>query len=63
MTKTRKLHFPVGTMVRDKKTGETGEVVYLYEDKNLRHEIVAVRFDGLDDAVLAVPIDTLEWLP
>jgi hypothetical protein len=57
---SRKVRFPLGCRVRDRETGEEGEVVYHYSEPNLRSEIVAVQFDFVGGGALAVPIDTLE---
>jgi hypothetical protein len=51
-------NFLVGDHVKDTDTGECGVVVHVYEDPQIRAEIVAVRF-GASSSAVAVPLDTL----
>ena len=50
--------FHVGERVEDKETHERGHVTFVYSALEIREELVAVRFDGRDEAV-AVPADTV----
>jgi hypothetical protein len=55
--------FQVGDRVADREEPALlGTVVHLYEDAELRDEVVVVKFDVGDHAV-AVPIDTIEAAP
>jgi hypothetical protein len=50
--------FHVGDRVEDKETHERGRVTFVYSTLELRHEFIAVLFDGRDEA-LAVPTDSV----
>jgi hypothetical protein len=58
----RRRRYPVGTAIVDCETGIAGRVVHLYEDPELRDEVVVVKFD-LADYGVAVPIDTIRPAP
>jgi hypothetical protein len=55
---TRKPKFEVGDLVEDTETGQHGTIVHVYDDPEIRDDIIAVQFEG-DDVPLAVPIDTI----
>ena len=52
-TTRRKLKFSVGDRVADRETGLLGTIVHLYEDREIRDEIVVVQFDVGDVPALA----------
>ena len=58
MSANPKPKFSVGDRVVDRETGAEGTVVYLYEDRRLVGEIIAVKFD-VGDIPVAVPVDML----
>jgi hypothetical protein len=54
----RKLKFRVGDRVLDRETGRAGTVVHVYKESEIRHQLVAVRFNG-KLVPLAVHVDDL----
>ena len=50
--------FHVGDRVEDKKTHERGRVTFVYSTLELREKLIAVLFNGHDEA-LAVPADSV----
>jgi hypothetical protein len=55
---TRKPQFRAGDLVEDTETGQHGTIVHVYDDPEIRDDIIAVQFEG-DGVPLAVPIDTI----
>jgi hypothetical protein len=51
-------NFRVGDRVEDKDTHKRGRVTFVYSDLELKGEVIAVLFDGRDEA-LAVPADSV----
>jgi hypothetical protein len=51
-------NFRVGDRVEDKETHKRGRVTFVYSDLELKGEVIAVLFDGRDEA-LAVPADSV----
>ena len=52
------MKFHVGDRVEDKKSHERGRVTFVYSTLELRDEVIAVLFNGHDEA-LAVPADSV----
>ena len=50
--------FHVGDRVEDKKTHKRGRVTFVYSELELKGDVIAVLFDGRDEA-LAVPADSV----
>ena len=48
----------VGDRVEDKETHERGRVTFVYSELDLKGEVIAVLFEGSDEA-LAVPADSV----
>jgi hypothetical protein len=60
---TKRKPFQVGDRVADREEPALlGTVVHLYEDAEIRDEVIVVKFDVGDHAV-AVPIDTIKAAP
>jgi hypothetical protein len=51
-------NFRVGDRVEDKETHKRGYVTFVYSELEFKGEVIAVLFDGRDEAV-AVPTDTV----
>jgi hypothetical protein len=51
-------NFRVGDRVEDKETHKHGRVTFVYSALELKGEVIAVLFDGRDEA-LAVPADSV----
>jgi hypothetical protein len=51
-------NFRVGDRVEDKETHKRGHVIFVYSELELKGELIAVLFDGRDDA-LAVPTESV----
>ena len=51
-------NFRVGDRVEDKETHKRGRVAFVYSELALKGEVIAVLFDGRDEA-LAVPVDSV----
>jgi hypothetical protein len=51
-------NFRVGDCVEDKETHKRGRVTFVYSKLELKGELIAVLFDGRDDA-LAVPTESV----
>jgi hypothetical protein len=51
-------NFHVGDRVEDKETHKLGRVTFVYSEFELKGELIAVLFDGRDDA-LAVPTESV----
>jgi hypothetical protein len=48
----------VGDRVEDKETHKRGYVTFVYSELEFKGEVIAVLFDGRDEAV-AVPVDSV----
>jgi hypothetical protein len=48
----------VGDRVEDKETHKRGYVTFVYSELEFKGEVIAVLFDGRDEA-LAVPVDSV----
>ena len=51
-------NFRVGDRVEDKETHKRGRVTFVYSELELKGEVVAVLFDGRDEAI-AIPADNV----
>jgi hypothetical protein len=51
-------NFRVGDRVEDKETHKRGYVTFVYSELEFKGEVIAVLFDGRDEAV-AVPVDSV----
>ena len=51
-------NFRVGDRVEDKETHKRGYVTFVYSELEFKGEVIAVLFDGRDEA-LAVPADSV----
>jgi hypothetical protein len=51
-------NFRVGDRVEDKETHKRGRVTFVYSELELRGEVIAVLFDGRDEAI-AIPADNV----
>jgi hypothetical protein len=51
-------NFRVGDRVEDKETHKRGRVTFVYSELELKGEVIAVLFDGRDEAI-AIPADNV----
>ena len=51
-------NFRVDDRVEDKETHKRGRVIFVYSELGLKGEVIAILFDGHDEA-LAVPADSV----
>ena len=51
-------NFRIGDRVEDKETHKRGRVFFVYSELDLKGEVIAILFDGHDEA-LAVPADSV----
>ena len=51
-------NFRVGDRVEDKETHKRGRVTFVYSELELKGEVIAVLFDGRDEAIV-IPADNV----
>jgi hypothetical protein len=51
--------FHVGDRVEDKKTHKRGRVTFVYSELERKGEVIEVLFDGRDEAVDVVSVDSV----
>ena len=51
-------NFRIGDRVEDKETHKRGRVTFVYSELELKGEVIAVLFDGRDEAI-AIPADNV----
>ena len=51
-------NFRVGDRVEDKETHKRGRVTFVYSELELKGDVIAVLFDGRDEAI-AIPADNV----